>query len=57
MIKQHGVGGRTEYFIVPGGYVDGKTAQRLKEHPQVVAGPDGLWPGHEQTWRIKPPQP
>ena len=54
LIKQHG--GRTEHFVVPGGYVDAKTAQKLKDHPQVIGSPDGLWPGHEQTWRIKPPR-
>jgi hypothetical protein len=51
MIKQNS-GGRTQYFIVAGGAVDEPTAQKIKDHPQVRAGRDGLFPGHEQTWRI-----
>jgi hypothetical protein len=51
MIKQNW-SGRTQYFIVPGGPVDDQTAQKIKDHPQIRAGKDGLFPGMEQTWRI-----
>jgi hypothetical protein len=52
MIKQNH-NGRTQHFIVPpGGAVNEETAQRIKEHPLVRGGRDGLFPGHEQTWRI-----
>jgi hypothetical protein len=42
----------SQYYVVPGGYVDPQTAEKIKNHPQVTSGRDGLWPGHEQTWRI-----
>jgi hypothetical protein len=52
MIKQNH-NGRTQYFIVPpGGAVDVETAEKIKGHPLVRAGKDGLFPGMEQTWRI-----
>jgi hypothetical protein len=37
-------GGRTKYFIVPGGAVDDPTAEKIKDHPLVRAGEDGLFP-------------
>lgn len=40
------------HYVVPGGYVTPEVAQKIKDHPQVLAGHDGLWPGHEQTWRL-----
>jgi hypothetical protein len=52
MIKQNH-NGRTQHFIVPGGLVDEQVAQKIKDHPLVRAGKDGLFPGHEQTWRIQ----
>lgn len=43
-----------QHFLIPGGVVHPVTAAKLKEHPQVRGGRDGMWPGHEQTWRIWP---
>jgi hypothetical protein len=40
------------FYVVPGGYVEPKTAEKLMQHPQVRAAEDGLWPGMSQTWRI-----
>jgi hypothetical protein len=40
------------HYVVPGGYVSPATAQKIKDHPRVLTGRDGLWPGHEQTWRM-----
>jgi hypothetical protein len=51
LIKTHGACGYVHY-VVPGGYVDPATAERLKKHPLVRAGEDGLFPGHTQTWRV-----
>jgi hypothetical protein len=45
MIKQNH-SGRTQYYIVPGGAVDDQTAQKIKDHPLVHAGKDGLFPRH-----------
>ena len=44
---------KMEYYLVPGGVIDRETAERIKEHPQVPASGDGIWPGHDQTWKIQ----
>jgi hypothetical protein len=44
------------HFIVPGGYVDPDTAEKIKKHPLVIAGRDGLLPDHDQTWRMSAPR-
>jgi hypothetical protein len=44
--------GETAYYVVPGGPVDPAVAESLKAHPQIKGEPDGLWPGHSQTWRL-----
>jgi hypothetical protein len=41
------------WFVVPGGPVKNEVADRIKRHPAVVAGKDGLWPRHDQTWRMR----
>jgi hypothetical protein len=40
------------WFVVPGGPVKGETAEMIKTHPGVVGQRDGLWPNHDQTWRM-----
>jgi hypothetical protein len=40
------------HYLVPGGYVEPAVAERIKKAPGVVAGWDGLFPNHDQTWRI-----
>ncbi len=40
------------HYIVPGGYVEPHTAERIKEQINVTGSKDGLWPGCDQTWRI-----
>ena len=40
------------HYVVPGGYVEPSTADKIKARPDVVAGNDGLFPGHDQTWRV-----
>jgi hypothetical protein len=51
LIQTHGAYGNVHY-VVPGGYVEPATAERLKKHPLVRAGEDGLFPGYTQTWRV-----
>ena len=51
LIKTNGAYGSVHY-VVPGGHVEPTTAERLKKHPLAQAGMDGLFPGHEQTWRF-----
>jgi hypothetical protein len=56
MVRTNGNGDdlkRSEHWITPACVrVDPKLAERIKLHPQVIAGKDGIWPGHDQTWRI-----
>lgn len=40
------------HYVIPGGYVEPDVAEKIKTNPQVVAGEDGLFPGHNQTWRM-----
>jgi hypothetical protein len=40
------------YYVVPGGYVEPETAKKIIDHPAVVSGHDGLFPGMSQTWRL-----
>jgi hypothetical protein len=42
----------TAYYVVPGGRLDRSDAQKILTRPDVVAGEDGLFPGHSQTWTI-----
>ena len=44
--------GETHWYVVPGGLVTEETAERIREHPLVYSGKDGLWPGMEQIWRM-----
>ena len=41
------------HYLIPGGYVEPWIAEKIKAHPGVVAGNDGLFPGHDQTWRMR----
>ena len=40
------------HYVLPGGYVSSATAEKIKQHPLVHASKDGLFPGHDQTWRL-----
>jgi hypothetical protein len=42
------------WFVVPGGEVDDTTADTIIKHPSVIGGRDGLFPQHDQTWRMQP---
>jgi hypothetical protein len=47
--------GKPDYWIAPGGgRVDSKIAEQIIAHPQVIGGEDALFPGHHQTWRMRP---
>lgn len=41
-----------EFYIVPGGRVDARDAQKILERPDVQSFDDGLFPGHPQQWRM-----
>jgi hypothetical protein len=38
--------------LVPGGPVADAVAAEITKHPHVVGQSDGLFPGHDQTWRL-----
>jgi hypothetical protein len=40
------------FYVVPGGLIDDRTALAIQKRPDVWSGKDGLWPGHDQTWRL-----
>ena len=47
--------GKPDYWIAPsGGRVEQKIAEQIITHPQVIGGKDELFPGHHQTWRMRP---
>jgi hypothetical protein len=41
-----------EWYLHPGGKLERRVAEKLLENPQVCGNRDGIWPGHDQTWRI-----
>jgi hypothetical protein len=55
LVHMHGKEGERRWFVVPGGAVTDETAARITEHPQVRSGHDGLFPQHDQTWRMVSP--
>ncbi len=56
MVRTNGNGDdqkRSEHWIWPACVrVDPKLAEQIKAHPQVIGSKDGIWPGHDQTWRM-----
>jgi hypothetical protein len=52
LIKQHNEDGTMGHYLSPGGYVEPTVAEKLKRHPLIHAGSDGIWPGLDQTWKL-----
>jgi hypothetical protein len=47
--------GKPDYWISPAGCrVEQNIAEQIMAHPQVEGGKDALFPGHHQTWRMRP---
>jgi len=40
------------FYVVPGGLIEPHTAKSLMRRSDVRGGKDGLWPDHDQTWRL-----
>jgi hypothetical protein len=40
------------WFLIPGGPTTNEVATKLREHPAVIGGEDGLFPGLDHTWRM-----
>ena len=54
-LVQTNCNGRPDFWIAPsGGRVEPATAKQIIAHPQVIGGKDALFPGHHQTWRMRP---
>jgi hypothetical protein len=49
----HGNSRLFRWFVVPGGSVTDEIAAKVKRHPSVVGDKDGLFPDHDQTWRMQ----
>ena len=41
-----------EFYVVPGGRLDARDAQKILERPDIRSFDDGLFPGHPQQWRM-----
>jgi hypothetical protein len=41
------------WYVIPGGNVDPACARLIIERADVHGAADGLWPGFDQTWRIR----
>jgi hypothetical protein len=55
LIQTFSFRGEPDHWIAPVGVrVDAKVAEQIKAHPHVVGGKDALFPGHHQTWRMRP---
>lgn len=54
LVKMHtdSCPGGFAHYVIPGGYVEPDVAEKIKAHPAVSASKDGLFPGHDQTWRM-----
>jgi len=53
LIHMHGNASEKQWFVVPGGAVTDETAEKIKRRPDVAGQHDGLFPNHDQTWRMK----
>jgi hypothetical protein len=55
MIQTFSFWGKPDYSIVPnGGRISADVAKKIMAHQQVIGGRDALFPGHHQTWRMRP---
>ena len=46
--------GQPDFWIAPGGIrVELDVARKIIAHPQVHGGKDALFPGMDQTWRLR----
>jgi hypothetical protein len=52
LVHMHGRGWY-RWFVVPGGAIEDYVADEIKRHPAVIGQADGLFPQHDQTWRMR----
>ena len=53
LVHMHGKPYGHHWFVVPGGPITDVVADGIKNHPSVIGQKDGLFPGHDQTWRMQ----
>ena len=53
LVHMHGRPNGHHWFVVPGGAVNEQTSTAIRKHPSVIGGKDGLFPDHDQTWRLE----
>ena len=53
LVHMHGRPDGRHWFVVPGGAISEDTSIAIRKHASVIGGKDGLFPGHDQTWRMK----
>src|SRR5690348_4342022 len=52
LVHMHG-GSSAHWLVVPGGAVPDDVAIAIRNDPRIVGQKDGLFPGHDQTWRFQ----
>jgi hypothetical protein len=52
LVHMHGRQNGHHWFVVPGGAVNEQTSIAIRKYPSVIGGKDGLFPDHDQTWRM-----
>jgi hypothetical protein len=53
LVHMHGEANGRHWFVVPGGAISEQTSIVIRNHPHVFGGRDGLFPNHDQTWRMR----
>ena len=53
LIHTHRKANERAWFVHPGGSVTDEVAKQIREHESVVGGKDTLFPGLDQTFRMK----
>jgi hypothetical protein len=48
----HSYGNGLEYYVVPGGHVHRKEAEKILQRPDITVFDDGLFPGSPQSWKV-----
>ena len=48
----HGYGRGLEYYVIPGGHIHRKDAEKILERPDIIVFDDGLFPGSPQSWKM-----
>jgi hypothetical protein len=53
LVHMHGKPNGHHWFVVPGRAISEQTSIAIRNHPSVIGGKDGLFPNHDQTWRMQ----